>query len=191
MPARTKNQARGEALVEKVLAAALEEISQSGVERLSIEAVAARAGVNKTSIWRRWSKPEDLAISAIQRVSDNRNFTNTGSLRGDLIDYMKRFREVCRLPGMLSVVRLKFRSTPDGEPGHLLAAKFAEADEEALVIFTRAIARGELAEDADIGLLRDMMLGVLYYLVLLRYDSFQGDRIDEAVGHLLAGLRRS
>jgi AcrR family transcriptional regulator len=187
MDAIQTKQKRGEPLITKVLEAALEEIARVGPEDLSIEEVAARAGVNKTTIWRRWQTPAALALSALQRVSDTSDFANHGTLRDDLIDYVRRFREVCRSPAMLSVVRMKFRGKSEGPLGGTLTERFARADDEALVMFHRAIERGELPADTDVALLRDMVLGIANYLILFRYDWLQDTNIDRVVDIFLVG----
>ncbi|WP_240353176.1 TetR/AcrR family transcriptional regulator [Cohnella algarum] len=53
---------------ERILDAAIASLAETGVEKLSIEAVAQRAGVGKTSIYRRWSRKEDLVADALERL---------------------------------------------------------------------------------------------------------------------------
>src|SRR5262245_16386487 len=56
---------RGEAVVRGILAAALEELARTGYGALRIEGVAARAGVNKTTVYRRWATKENLVRAAL------------------------------------------------------------------------------------------------------------------------------
>src|SRR5262245_40170336 len=82
---------RGEAVVRGVLTAALEELGQTGYGALRIEDVAARAGVNKTTVYRRWPTKEDLVRAALLAMTvDKFVVPNTGSLRGDLLEMARR-----------------------------------------------------------------------------------------------------
>src|SRR5689334_1857024 len=78
-------QVRGDRLVAQVLEATLVELSRSGLENISVECIADRARVNKTTIYRRWPTPEKLVHAALLRVaSEGIAVPDTGSLRADL-----------------------------------------------------------------------------------------------------------
>ena len=80
--ARARKQIRGDELVAKVFRATLAEVGRVGVEHLSIEEVAERADVNKTTIYRRWPTPEGLARAALACAAEsNTSPPDTGSLR--------------------------------------------------------------------------------------------------------------
>jgi AcrR family transcriptional regulator len=79
-------QARGEDFANKVLDATLTQLAALGFERLSIPQVADVAGVNKTSIYRRWPTKADLVRDALAIPLNQANEApNTGALRTDLI----------------------------------------------------------------------------------------------------------
>src|ERR1700761_7966036 len=83
---------RGEPVVRVILDAALEELARTGYGALRVEDVAARAGVNKTTVYRRWPTKEGLAPPAILSItSDTGGPPSTGSLRGDLVEIARRF----------------------------------------------------------------------------------------------------
>jgi len=78
-------QLRGERLVTNVLEATIAELSRLGAENLSVESVAERAQVNKTTIYRRWPTPEKLVRAALLRIANEGILVpDTGSLRADL-----------------------------------------------------------------------------------------------------------
>src|ERR1700730_7590420 len=71
---------------ESILAAALSELIESGYAALSVEAVASRAGVNKTTIYRRWPTLDDLLVDALMDWShDALPAMDTGSIETDLL----------------------------------------------------------------------------------------------------------
>ncbi|MGH2503871.1 MAG: helix-turn-helix domain-containing protein, partial [Ktedonobacterales bacterium] len=66
-----------------ILDAALELIAQEGIQGMSIEGVAARAGVGKTTIYRRWPNKDALALDALRTVKPPIVSFDTGNLRSD------------------------------------------------------------------------------------------------------------
>src|ERR1700677_2004443 len=64
--------------------AALELLAEIGYDRLSIDAVAARARASKMTIYRRWSGKAELVVDALRCLKKPRPMPDTGSLRGDL-----------------------------------------------------------------------------------------------------------
>ena len=64
--------------------AALELLADVGYDRLTLEAVAARARAGKTTIYRRWSGKAELVVDALVSAKGPLGFPDTGSLAGDL-----------------------------------------------------------------------------------------------------------
>ena len=182
---------RGPRLVARVVEAALAEIARVGVEELSIEDVAALAGVNKTTIYRRWGGPEALALYAIAQRSDLDPLADTGDLREDLIGYARRFRDVCRSPAMLSTVRLRISSTSNEGIAAEVRRRAAHGDEQVLNMFRRAAKRGQLPDTADLRLTRDLLIGGLHYLLLFREEPVGDDVLAQLVDTVLSGARQS
>src|SRR5689334_4609863 len=75
-----------EAILRAVLDTTIEELARVGYERLSVEAIAAAVGLNKTSIYRRWPTKGELVLAAIDaRRERARPFRETKNLRADLV----------------------------------------------------------------------------------------------------------
>lgn len=178
---------RGAPLVAQVLSAALEEIARVGHDNLSIDDVARRAGVNKTTIYRRWPDPEALALAAFEHGSSDGFMANTGTLRGDVIDYLRQFRDVCRTPAMLSLARMQFTGELRGRVGEMVSERMEQGDCNALIMFERAIARGELPAGADTALLRDLVLGSAQYLLLFKHLTLSDEVLERIVDVVLRG----
>ncbi|AUS79312.1 TetR/AcrR family transcriptional regulator [Actinoalloteichus sp. AHMU CJ021] len=90
--ARTRR--RGAALVAAIHAAALAELAEVGLGRMSMEGVARRAGAAKTSLYRRWNSPHELLLDAIQVTYPQEEVSPaTNDLRGDLIRALRQLRE--------------------------------------------------------------------------------------------------
>jgi AcrR family transcriptional regulator len=91
----TKTRRRGEALEAALLDAAWEELQSVGYERMTIEAVADRAGTSRTVIYRRWGNRPELVIAALRRHRPvlSGEIPDTGDLRGDVIALLGRMTE--------------------------------------------------------------------------------------------------
>src|SRR5262245_26513815 len=81
---------RASRVVRDVLQATREELDRAGYAELSVESVAALAGVNKTTIYRRWPTKSELVVAAIKEYFDqSQDFPDTGVLRSDLLEYVR------------------------------------------------------------------------------------------------------
>lgn len=141
---------RGEAIVARVLEATIEELALSGYAALALQRVAARAGVNRTTIFRRWPTKPELVRAALQRATGALNFDwDTGSLRGDLKMLIERAGETMLAPGMLGFLQTMLGARDEPELLELAAeAEFAKVG-AVMAFFVRAEQRGELRPDLD------------------------------------------
>ena len=82
---------RGAELDHALLAAAWDELMQSGYENLTLDSVAARARTSRPVIARRWNDRRDLVIAAVRHWAEHNRLPvpDTGSLRGDLLSYLE------------------------------------------------------------------------------------------------------
>ncbi|MFD0635070.1 TetR/AcrR family transcriptional regulator [Catenulispora yoronensis] len=80
-PGRKRDASRDAALCQ----AALEVLAEVGYDRMTVDAVAARAGAGKATLYRRWADKAELVVDAIGRMKARPVLPDTGTLRGDLI----------------------------------------------------------------------------------------------------------
>lgn len=168
-----------------VLDATIELLSEVGYERLTMEAIASRAGVHKTTVYRRWPTKAELVLDATRTISERGiPVPDTGTLRGDLGALA---RDVVATIGTeaggrrsLSLVAAA-ASTPE-----LAAAMhrfWAERFSATRPIVERAIARGELPVTADANTIIEALIGPLWIRLLLT-----GEALDESVADRVADL---
>ncbi|TKC94137.1 TetR/AcrR family transcriptional regulator [Polyangium fumosum] len=172
---------RGEPVVRGVLTATLEELAEVGYEALRIEDVATRAGVNKTTVYRRWPTKQDLVRAAFRSITVDRAVTpDTGSLRGDLIVIARHIATQASSPELLGLRRLLFAEDRDAD---LVAiAQSIHESMEALPrpVIEAAEARGELAPGIDATLIFRSLAATIHHRLGLERRP-----IDEG---FLAGL---
>jgi AcrR family transcriptional regulator len=163
---------RDQLVDEAVLRAALELFSEYGIEGASIGQIANRAGVARTTIYRRWSSREDLLVDAIERT---RNFPE------QLMEGLEKMQpaELVNLildAGVDALTQTKFRNLAARligcSPSHpaLVSAyqdKYLQPRRLAFIrIFEKAQAQGLLPQNTDVEILGDMITGTtLYYLL--------------------------
>lgn len=94
-----KSRRRGETLYTAILDAALAELTEVGYAELTIERVAERARASKASVYRRWPSKLHLIYEAAGRIFPHQGeITDTGSLRGDLLAFMRRSADALQGP---------------------------------------------------------------------------------------------
>jgi AcrR family transcriptional regulator len=183
-----RRQVRGEQLVARVLRAALAEMASVGPESLSIDDVAARARVNKTTIYRRWSTPRALATEALRVAAEGSSTPpDTGSLRGDLSALARNFRRIAASAEMRTILRMRFGAPARGCLGTLTSDLEAKKHAQFRQMLQRAIARGELPAGTDTRLLNDVVIGTLLYLVVLVPRRGDTARLERAMRLILDG----
>jgi AcrR family transcriptional regulator len=162
--------------VSSVLGATLEELGRAGYGRLRIEDVAARSGVNKTTIYRRWPAKADLVCAALRTIGSRADGDpDTGSLRSDLIaSFAAAMRGwgTRRGRGILQVLSAE-RADPVVDRLARGVRERALASRRRLV--ARAVDRRELPAGADV----DLLLEVLTSAVQAR-GRRHGARYDPA-----------
>lgn len=183
-----ERQIRGERLVEKVLEATLEELSLVGYGNLSMETVAERAGVNKTTIYRRWPTKADLAGAALcKEASGTVCVPDTGSIRSDMVAMLQEFRDLLRTRRGQSLFRMFFAEGLSPEVAGIVEKLREEKEKEPKAAVARAVARGELPAGTDVDLLFTTLTGSLQSLIFFCAEVPNDARIEQIVDLVLGG----
>jgi AcrR family transcriptional regulator len=181
--ARTGGRAAG--VVDRVVAAVFFELSRVGYAAMRVEDVAARSGVNKTTIYRRWpTKAELLTQSVIEHAKQHRPAIDTGSLRADLhASLLGAFNLTPYEQGVLRVIQME-RSV---EAVDAFARRMSDELREArMAMVQRGISRGELPPGVDAALMVDLISAPVQRALLFN-ESMDGAGIDRVLDVVLAG----
>ena len=170
-----------------ILGAALEEYGENGFEGMSVDAVAARAGVSKATIYRRFESKLDLVTAAMYQVAEERKPTpDTGSLLGDIHALLDQLTELTQDETLGCNVRMM---VADGLRNPELAAVHEEFVQYrrtgTKVVFERAIARGELRADTDLEVAADILTGPLFYRHLVSHMPIDRAYTEQVVNAFL------
>ncbi|WP_181772171.1 TetR/AcrR family transcriptional regulator [Amycolatopsis pittospori] len=174
---------------EAIFAATLGLLAEHGYEKLAIEAVAARSGVNKTTLYRWWPS-KDALLAAALRDSDlfTLDVPDTGSLRGDLLAVATHIFRLLTSEHTAPVVTATLTAGPRRpELGDVSRSFFADRMAREEPIFERAVARGELRAGADPVVVMDLLAGAIWFRLLLRGGEADPKFLEKAVDTVLNG----
>ncbi|GHO78590.1 TetR family transcriptional regulator [Ktedonobacter sp. SOSP1-85] len=153
---------------EAILQAALDLLERDGYKALTVEAIAALAGVGKQTIYRWWPSKGAVVFEAFAaRAALDVPLPDLGTVREDVLAFIENtFRSLNE--GMEKTVRsLMAEAQFDAEFGKEFRQTFIEARRKALkTLLERGIQRGELPLDTDLDFLLDMIYGPMWYRLL-------------------------
>ncbi|GAA4205366.1 TetR/AcrR family transcriptional regulator [Microbispora amethystogenes] len=177
---------------DEILNAALRLLAERGYEGLTIEGVAERSGVNKTTIYRWWpSKAALLGTALVEARALDFEVPDTGSLRGDLRALLRGLARLLTTPPAADIAVAALGAAA-GNPDLAAAVKgfFADRFARELPMFERARERGELDASADPMLIMDMLAGAVWLRVVFRQLPLDEGFTDHAVTAVLDGVGR-
>jgi AcrR family transcriptional regulator len=178
-------------ITDAIIEAVLDELAEQGYGRLSMEAVAKRAGVGKSALYRRWPGKGEMVLAAISAISvPMAEMPDTGSLRGDLAATLRGITRWLTDPRF-------FRIMPDLIAEVVRNPELAEASAHAIgeprrargeVMLHRAIDRGELPPNIDIELAMDLVAAPIHWRITARHAEMEDGYLDKLADMLLLAL---
>lgn len=151
-----------------MLKATLELLAEVGFESMSIEAIATRARVGKTTIYRRYSNKEELVADAIESIREEVLIPDTGYLWSDIDTLIENAAQITLNPlGQQAVAMII--SSASGNPGfaQIYWEKYLYPRRRSFaIVIERAKARNEVPTDLDPGLVFDTMSGIMFYALI-------------------------
>jgi AcrR family transcriptional regulator len=179
---------RSVALNRAILEAALDLLPEVGYGGLTMEGVAARAGVGKTTVYRRWPSKVALLMDAWRDIAEQVEIPDTGEVRRDLLLYLQRVIEVATGTIPTRIIPAVAVEAAD-HPELAEAAREFWAARRALMfpILDRGIARGELRPDFDREVVADLLLGPIYYRLLVSRAPLKKELAGAIVSEVLEG----
>lgn len=188
-PRRPRGRPRDPEVDRAILDAVLDLLGEGGYESLTVEAVAARAGVARASIYRRYAGRLELLEAAFRHfVPSTPALPDTGSIRGDLVaigrtlaSMMARSESGRLMPTMLSA------AARHAEVREALSRLSATKRAPLVEAIRRGIDRGELRPSTDPDVIADLIVGATMYRVLLLHGERAGPRhVEHLVDAVLA-----
>ncbi|MGD9705249.1 MAG: TetR/AcrR family transcriptional regulator [Acidimicrobiia bacterium] len=191
MTVQRRGRPRDESCGPAILSATLQLVADVGIAGLTMDAVAARAGVGKATIYRRWSSKEALLLDAWMSCIKPRPIPDTGTLRDDIaalfvaIDQPLPDDAIQRIfPQMIAAAKVN----PDVADAY--RAFITERRKPLRTVLDRGVARGELPADADLDLIHDLLVAPVLYRWLVSDGTVDDDVVARIIDLVLAGATR-
>lgn len=186
---RAPGRPRSEQARLSILRSTLKLLAKKGFPELTIEAVAAHAGVGKATVYRWWPDKAALIADAFAgNTTGKLHFPDTGSLYSDMSQQMQQLVKVFRSPRG----RIVSAMLGAGQSDRSLIAAFRDRflmprRQEAYATLRRAIKRGQLRKNIDMDLLLDSLYGPIYMRFLIQHDSLTPQFVEGLCSLALGG----
>jgi AcrR family transcriptional regulator len=175
-----------------ILQAAIDLVLELGFRAVSLESIAAKAGVAKTTIYRRWPNKAAVVMDAFMlRFGSGTQFPTAKKVTDSIRLQMRTMARAFRSKDGALVKALLAEAQFDEE----LATAFRERwtlprRKMALAVFQKAISQGELRSDIDIEATIDLLYAPMYYRLQMGTESLSDAYIDEIFDQAMQGLVR-
>jgi AcrR family transcriptional regulator len=156
-----------------MLQATLELLAEVGFDGMSIEAIAARAGIGKTTIYRRYASKEELVADAIESVREEIVIPNTGNLRDDIDALIQNAAQITLSPlGKQTVAMIIGSASSNPQFAQIYWTKYLQPRRKTFaIVLDRAKARNEILTDLDSDLVFDTMSAIMLYALIFALTS--------------------
>ena len=156
-----------------MLQATLELLAEVGFDVMSIDAIAARAGVGKTTIYRRYASKEELVADAIESVREEMVIPDTGNLQSDIDELVQNAAQITLSPlGRQTVAMIIGSASSNAQFAKIYWTKYLQPRRKTFaIVLDRAKARNEIPTDLDSDLVFDIMSGIMLYALVFQPTS--------------------
>jgi AcrR family transcriptional regulator len=188
---RPPGRPRSEQARQAILRSTLRILESSGFSELTIEDVADRAGVGKTTVYRWWPNKGALIADAFaSNTTRTLRFPDTGSVFSDMSRQMRQLVKVFRSPRGRIVSAILAAGQRDKDVIAAFRDRFLwPRRREAYATLRRGVRRGELRKDIDPDLVLDSLYGPIYMRFLIRHDRLTPEFVDRLCALVLGGAR--
>jgi len=186
---RLPGRPRSEDARRAILRSTLKLLQHAGFPELTIEAIAADAGVGKATVYRWWPNKGALVVDAFASSTEHKlHFPDTGSVYRDMSLQMKQVIAIfCSRRGRI-VAALLGGGQSDPELLEAFRERFLwPRRREAYKTLRRGIERGELPCNLDLDLVLDILYGSIYMRFLIRHDKLSESYVERVCRMVLDG----
>jgi AcrR family transcriptional regulator len=166
-------------------------LTESGHDKLTMDRVAARAGVGKAALYRRWRSKEQMLTELVAALGEDQDTPppDLGNLRDDLRALLADTIDIGNDPLIRQVIAYVI-ATARSSPELIQAMRRlpGPSREAAQVILQRAIDRGELAPGTDLQIALDIITGPMWMRVIIAGETLDPDYARRLTAMVLRAL---
>lgn len=193
-PKKSRGRPRSVKSHQAMLQATLELLAEVGFDAMSIEAIAKRAKIGKTTVYRRYSSKEELVADAIESIREEVIIPDTGNLGQDLDRLIDNAAQITLNPlGRQAVAMIISSALSNSQFAHIYQSKYLKPRRQAFsIVLTRAKTRNEVPADLDSDLIFDSMSGIMLYATIFQPDNESWSRyVRRALQLTIEGAKSS
>ena len=174
-----------------VLEAALDELAERGWDQASVETIASRAGVHKTTVYRRWGSKDRLVAEALEAAADRRiQIPDTGDIDQDLRALARAVLAILTSRDGAATVRALVAGAQDSpDVGRVVRRFWATRLAHVGPLVDRAVSRGQLPNGTDPDDLMRYLAAPLFHRLLVTAEPLTTATADQAAAVVLAAAR--
>lgn len=174
---------------QNILKATRELVDEIGFANLTIEGIASRAGVGKTTIYRRWPNKSSIVLDAFfEDISSTCSVADTGKVRQDIRRQLRKLVKELNGPTGCKVATLMANGQFDKEMAEAFRARWIERHRnDALALIKRGMETGEIRKEADPEVLVDALYGPIYFRLLAGHAPLTQRLADELTDLVIDG----
>lgn len=186
---RTPGKPRGQLFVARVFSATLQQLALAGYERLSIPEIADLAGVNKTSIYRRWPAKTELVRAALEHALGGASAAlPVGNLRDSMIAIAKQAVGFLASPVGRSAFQMLISQSGSPDAKKLSASVFADTGTGGpAMLLAQAKARNEISQNTDVALVLTTVAGAIMHKVFVEGAEITDQYLENLIDLVLFG----
>ncbi|MBX3560326.1 MAG: TetR/AcrR family transcriptional regulator [Sphingomonas sp.] len=170
---RARGRPRNEVGIRRALEAARDILLAEGFGRLTMEAVAARSGVSKPTLYRHWANAQELAMAALLPPAAAADPAGP-TARARLVSHIESLIEVFATTRGRQIARTLASADPDSEYTRAFRNRVILASREnGRAILREAVAAGEIGAPADEEALLDMLYGPVFYRLFMGHQPLE------------------
>ncbi len=176
---------------QSILDATLGLLSEVGFSAITVEGIAARAGVGKATIYRRWPSKLPLVVEAFGQLPGFED-VDTGDLAEDLKKMLRTYLQAFNTTALAAVLpSLAGERAHNPELSQLFDPVSKDRRQPLLRVFERAVQRGEVPDDLDIELAADLVVGPIAVTLYSKGGKLHPRMVSPIVDMALAGIKRT
>uniref|UniRef100_A0AAU2VHY5 TetR/AcrR family transcriptional regulator n=1 Tax=Streptomyces sp. NBC_00008 TaxID=2903610 RepID=A0AAU2VHY5_9ACTN len=173
---------REERVTRAVLDAVVELVTESGMSALTMDAVAARAGVSKPAMYRRWATKQDLVIAAAESRIGPLDVPDTGDFRAELRAVLTARMEAYRQPGINRLLAGVIGAASESGAGRDAYRDYtARVMSETRHLLERGVARGDVRADVDVPAAATLVAASLVFRMVGEQQLPDEELVDSVV----------
>ncbi len=175
----------------RILAAANALLNEGGIGAVTMEAIAARAGVGKPTIYREWPNAQAVAMAAFLENTRQPAPTRAKGKALDLLRlHLRKVAETFATRAGRNTALMIATAQQDSELSKVFRSHFIiKSREEGRAMLTLAIASRELRKDVDLEVALDLIYAPLYFRLLIGHGPLDAAFTDAVLDTALNGLK--